>query len=375
MNRYYNPVRTVQGPGALGQLPELVEELSPKGHILLLLYCRDLLEHPALQRLCSQWGSRAAVRCFGQSNPNVEQLYQMYQETRELEIGLVIAIGGGSTLDVGKSLCCLYASPVDSVEQLREKIATKDYNRPACPWIGVPTTAGTGSEVTSWATIWDPQLGRKYSIDTPANYAYAALADPLLLGSMPLALAVSSALDAAAHAAESYWAKASNMASKALALEAIRLVMGHMEELLADPRSPGACDAMSQGSLLAGLAFSNTRTTACHSISYPLTMDYGIPHGAAVSLLLAPVAALNCGAAADARPLFTAFGVSGARELGEKITGILSRAGYPVSLGQWGIERQALPQLAERGITKGRADNNPVELTPQIVLEILTGLL
>lgn len=375
MNRYHNPVRTIQGPGALERLPQLVEELSPKGVVLLLLWNEKLSGHPVLRRLRSSWDNKIAVRCFGVSNPNVEQLYQMYQETKGLGIGLVVAIGGGSTLDVGKSLCCLYANPVDRVEELREKIVNREYVHPACPWIGVPTTAGTGSEVTCWATIWDPKQGRKYSIDTPENYAYAALADPQLLESMPLSLAVSSALDAAAHAAESYWARASNMASKALALQAIRLVMGHIGELLENPRSPSACDAMSQGSLLAGLAFSNTRTTACHSLSYPLTMDYGIPHGVAVSLLLAPVMALNCGAISDPQPLFAAFGVSGAQELGETVSGILERAGFSSSLSRWGVEKQALSQLAARGFTKGRSDNNPVELTPQTVCEILNKLL
>ena len=108
---------------------------------------------------------------------------------------------------------------------------------------------------------------------------------------MPLKLAVSSALDAAAHAVESYWAEGTNCVARALALQAIRMIMGNLDGLFEGKAE--AHDAMAKGSMLAGLAFSNTKTTACHSISYPLTMRYHIPHGAAVSMLLAPVMQLN----------------------------------------------------------------------------------
>lgn len=95
------------------------------------------------------------------------------------------------------------------------------------------TTAGTGSEVTCWATIWDPERDAKRSVECRENYAFAALVDPELAAGMPVTLAVSSALDAAAHAVESYWAKGTNAVSRGLALEAIRTIMGHMDGLLA----------------------------------------------------------------------------------------------------------------------------------------------
>lgn len=101
--------------------------------------------------------------------------------------------------------------------------------------------------------------------------------DPELAAGMPIALAVSSALDAAAHAVESYWAKGTNAVSRGLALEAVRTIMSGIDGLLEGTTE--AREAMARGSMLAGLAFSNTKTTACHSISYPLTMHYGIPHG------------------------------------------------------------------------------------------------
>ena len=376
MNYYYNPVRTCQGYGSLNQLSKLAQTCaSPESTILLLVWNKSVLEIPEIAAFVAQEKYHLVVQPFTASNPELTQLYEMYRHTRMLNVGLVIAIGGGSVLDVGKSLCCLYGKEIASEEDLRKMIRNKTYGSPACPWIGVPTTAGTGSEVTCWATIWDSPNNAKYSVDTPENYAYAALVDPTLAASMPLKLAVSSALDAVAHATESYWAKASNTVSKALALSAIRTIMGSIDTLLEDSGNEDAHNAMANGSMLAGLAFSNTRTTACHSISYPLTMQCHIPHGVAVSLLIGPVLDLNLPAIADVDALLDAFGVKEPYQAGERITAILEAAGHRVHLRQWGASEEMLPELVAHSITKGRADNNPVELTETVVYNILKSIL
>lgn len=376
MNCYYNPVRTYQGYGSLDQLSHLAQECaSPESTILLLVWNESVLEVPEIAKFVAKEKYHLVVQPFTASNPELTQLYEMYCQTRMLNVGLVIAIGGGSVLDVGKSLCCLYGREIPSAEALRKIIKSKTYGTPNCRWVGVPTTAGTGSEVTCWATIWDSPNNAKYSVDTPENYAYAAVVDPTLAASMPLKLAVSSALDAVAHATESYWAKASNAASKALALRAIRTVMENIDELLVNNDGRTAHDAMAKGSMLAGLAFSNTRTTACHSISYPLTMQCHIPHGVAVSLLMGPVLELNLPAIEDVDALLDAFGVNEPYQVRERITAILEAAGHPVRLTQWGASEEMLPELVAHSITKGRADNNPVELTEPVVYNILKSIL
>lgn len=376
MNCYYNPVRTYQGYGSLNQLSKLAQTwASPESTVLLLVWNESVLEIPEIAEFVAEEKYHLVVQPFTASNPELTQLYEMYCQTRMLNVGLVIAIGGGSVLDVGKSLCCLYGKEIASEEDLRQMIRNKTYGSPACPWIGVPTTAGTGSEVTCWATIWDSPNNAKYSVDTQENYAYAAVVDPTLAVSMPLKLAVSSALDAVAHATESYWAKASNTVSKALALSAIRTIMGSIDALLADGANQDAHDAMAKGSMLAGLAFSNTRTTACHSISYPLTMQCHIPHGVAVSLLLGPVLDLNLPAIDDVDALLDAFGVKEPYQVGERVTAILKAAGHPICLRQWGTAKEMLPDLVAHSITKGRADNNPVELTETVVYNILKSIL
>ena len=272
-------------------------------------------------------------------------------------------------MDVGKSLCCLYGKEISTADQLRRIISDKAYSTPKARWIGIPTTAGTGSEVTCWATIWDPVKDVKRSVESQENYAFAAIADSKLLENMPLGLAVSSALDAVAHGVESYWAKHSNLVSRQLALGAVSIIMSHIDDLLDGDRE--AFSYMSQGSMLAGMAFSNTKTTACHSISYPLTMHYQIPHGAAVSMLLAPVMKVNEPEIEKKELLFQALGVGDVRELGERVTDILKKGGFPTALSQWKVKKEDLDHLASLGLTKGRADNNPVDLTPEMIKGIL----
>ena len=231
LNTYYNPVRTYQGVGSLSVLPQLVNGLNPK-KILLLIWDKSVLENRYIKETAAAFADILTIKTFAWSNPEMFQLYEIYNETKNENYELVIAVGGGSVLDVGKSLCCLYAQPVESLEAMRTMIADKAYSKPQCKWIGIPTTAGTGSEVTCWATVWDSEHNKKYSVDTQDNYAYAAVIDPVLASSMPVKLAVSSALDAVCHAAESYWAKASNTVSRAAALAAIKIIMDNIDGLL-----------------------------------------------------------------------------------------------------------------------------------------------
>ena len=179
-------------------------------------------------------------------------------------------------------------------------------------------------------------------------------------------------MDAAAHAVESYWANHTNAVSRGLALEAIATVMDGIDGLLEN--APAAHEAMARGSLLAGLAFSNTKTTACHSISYPLTMRYNIPHGTAVALLLAPVLELNAPAVSGLDRRFRALGVEDAAGLQSRVRDLLERSGQSSTLQGWGVKMEELPRLAALGMTKGRADNNPVALDSGTIETLLRSI-
>ncbi len=376
LNRYYNPVRTLFGEHALRQLPQLAKAcVKPTEEILILAWDQSVADLDGVKQLREELGCTIHFHVVTCSNPEVSDLYAVYEQVKQQPISLVVGIGGGSILDVAKSLCMLFSAHIESEEELRSMIKSASYPASSCRWIGIPTTAGTGSEVTCWATIWDSPQKAKYSISSEENYAYACINDPILTQSMPLSLAISSALDAMAHAIESYWARATNATSRLYALEAISLLVKNIPALAEQPRSAEATAKVAHGSMLAGLAFSNTKTTAGHSISYPLTMKFNIPHGVAVSLVLAEVFAINMEQITELAPLMAALSIESSDDLRQFLKGMLTLAKYPTTLSDYGVTADDLEDLAAHSLTKGRADNNPVDLTEKSVVELLKNIL
>lgn len=373
MNTYYNPVRVFWGEHCLVDMKNVCEELGKK--VFLIKWSDKALDCNAGKEL-----KEALQQCevseevFTKSNPDISDLYELYEKKKNDRPDVIVAVGGGSVLDIAKSLAAILDKEYNSIEELRKAISEKSTGIPACPWIGIPTTAGTGSEVTCWATVWDGEKGSKLSLEEKRNYAYAAFVEPEFTMSMPMSLVVSSALDAVAHATESYWAKARNMVSGIYALKAISLIMDNLSPLIDEP-SKERYLAMAEASMLAGKAFSNTKTTACHSISYPLTLNYGIPHGVAVSMLLPALLKINEREIDGKEELLKAYGAVSVDEAGEKVKELLIKANISCKLSQWNVKQEDLAEIAEHCFTKGRMENNPVDLTVEDVQTVLENLL
>jgi phosphonate metabolism-associated iron-containing alcohol dehydrogenase len=150
----------------------------------------------------------------------------------------------------------------------------------------VPTTAGTGSEVTCWATVWDTHSGKKYSLSRPSLYPKHAVVDPTLMLGKPRQLTISTGLDALSHALESLWNVHVNPISTHHAVVAAREILNVLPQLIEDLQNVELRSRMAAAALSAGLAFSNTRTAIAHSISYPVTLHHGVVHGIACSFTL-----------------------------------------------------------------------------------------
>ena len=201
---------------------------------------------------------------------------------------VLIAVGGGTTLDLAKVLRCRPAN--DDFEVVVAAL------RGAAPWPAMsraplwllPTTAGTGSEVTRWATVWDTdhEPAVKRSLDEPWGFAERAFVDPALTLSCPPAVTRDTALDTLAHALESIWNHHANPVSDRLAVSAARRVLRHLPGALAQPRDLALRNELSLAALEAGLAFSQTRTALAHALSYDVTLQLGVPHGLACALWL-----------------------------------------------------------------------------------------
>lgn len=225
-----------------------------------------------------------------ESNPDLHALQKLIDSLLEKDVDAVVAIGGGSVIDSGKVLALALASEVAdlALEELID-IGSQYPIDTSLPLYAVPTTAGTGSEVTPFATVWDQRKKIKMSLSGPGIFPAYALVDPELTDSLPYDVTLSSGLDAINQAAESIWNKNLTPVSEAYGQAALREGFDALPKLLADLGNTVAREAMAQASVLAGLAISQTRTALCHAISYPLTSYFDVPHGLACAFTMSAV--------------------------------------------------------------------------------------
>jgi phosphonate metabolism-associated iron-containing alcohol dehydrogenase len=210
---------------------------------------------------------------------------------------VLVGLGGGTTLDLAKLVRCRpLAGGFDALAAALRGTAPWPAMARTPLWL-VPTTAGTGSEVTRWATVWDLQASPpvKRSFDEPWGYAERAFVDPLLTLSCPPGVTRSTALDTLAHALEALWNRHANPISSRLAIAAARRVIAHLPACVQHPDDPAVRSELSLAALEAGLAFSQTRTALAHALSYALTIEDGVPHGLACAVWLPTVWALAAG--------------------------------------------------------------------------------
>lgn len=214
------------------------------------------------------------------------------------QVDVIVALGGGSVMDSAKFLAAGHGQYAAVLAHLNGEATPA---QPALPIIAIPTTAGTGSELTKWATVWDPERGRKLSLNRDDLYPQAAFIDPLITASLPWPITLSSGLDALSHALESIWNVNANPITRDFAISAARDVLDALPRLQADPADGAAREVLARGAMRAGLAFSNTQTALAHNISYPITLHHGVPHGIACSFCLPEVmiAAIGVDAVCD----------------------------------------------------------------------------
>jgi len=220
-----------------------------------------------------------------ESEPSVQWLESRFPQVREVELDHIVAIGGGSCIDTAKVLAFAYARPeVASLSVLASSASEATRMTPNIT--AVPTTAGTGSEVTSFATVWDRKYQRKLSVDHESLTPTHALLIPEALSSLRKRNAVAPLLDAMSHSLESLWNSSSSEFSDVHACSALRKIFEFGPEYLLGVREPQVLRHVQLAATNAGIAIQQTRTSIAHAVSYPLTLNKGIPHGYACAFLL-----------------------------------------------------------------------------------------
>lgn len=277
---YYNPVSV-----EIKSLDNLIEYVT--GPNILIVTTPGNEKRGVVDRVkkilaCHQ----VTVWCGVKSNPNIQDLTEAIEALRSLNVNCVVGLGGGSSLDVAKVLAVMLPSTTGPtlLEIFQEEVKPRWSQR--LPLITIPTTSGTGSEVTPYATIWDPVKGKKYSLAGNFVYPDIALLDVNLTTSLSYEDTLYPALDAISHALESLWNKNCTPITEAYALQALDLINKSLPNVLIKLPSIQSRQSLQIASMLAGMAISQTKTALAHSISYPITLHYGVPHGLASSFTL-----------------------------------------------------------------------------------------
>jgi alcohol dehydrogenase len=353
--RYHNPVRVVSAAGAASTLGEHIAYRR-----LALVTTPGFTRRGVVDRIRASLGERLVeVLDEVKPNPDVRDVDAQAARLRGLDLDAIIALGGGSSIDSAKGLARALPLPVDFslTGHFREGLPLPAGR--ALPVVALPTTAGTGAEVTPFGTLWDFERAKKYSVVGDDLYPAVALLDSELTLGLPWDVTVSSGLDAVSHALESAWNRNASPISLALCGKSLQLSLSALPRLLEQPDDRDARGGMLQASLLAGMAISQTRTALAHSISYPLTARFGLPHGLACSFTLPVIARFN--AAADDGRLHDLARATGF----EDMQGLASGLSRPFRrLGVAAMFQEHIPDLSAPGMlldemfTPGRADNN-----------------
>ncbi|MFC1717298.1 iron-containing alcohol dehydrogenase family protein [Candidatus Poribacteria bacterium] len=313
-------------------------------------------------------------------DPSTETVDRGAELAREGGDDVVIGIGGGSALDAAKAIACMVKNEVSVAEyQLGREI-----EQPGLPFIAIPTTAGTGAEITKNAVLTNKEKEIKQSVRSPLMIAKVAIVDPLLTVTMPPDVTAATGMDALTQAIESYVTLASNPISDTLALRAISLISQNLARAFTDGGDIDAREGMALGSLMSALAFANSSLGAVHGLAHPMGGLFDVPHGVSCALLLPYIMEYNLPVRitkyaqiaeamgqniSEARSEEDAarMAVMAAREL-------ISLLQLPQHLRDVGIFQYDIITIA--GAARGSSlNNNPRSTTPASLQEILSAAL
>jgi alcohol dehydrogenase len=371
----YHPLtRIVYGPGTLARLGELACELGAHRPLVVTDPGLEEAGHPQ-RALASLRDAELEPILFDgvEENPTSRVVEIGMDIARRERIDSLIAVGGGSSMDVAKGINFLLTNGGQMSDYRGFGKATK----PMLPSIGVPTTAGTGSEAQSYALIADEKTHLKMACGDRKAAFRAAILDPEVTVSQPRGVTAVTGIDALSHALESYVCTHRNPLSQAFAREAWRALEQNFDRVLRNPNDLDARGAMQLGANFAGAAIENSMLGACHACANPLTAHYGLTHGIAIGILLPhvlrfnneTVSALYRDLAHDVG-LINGDALAAGEVLAQRIAGFVQTAGLPSRLSDCGISRGILPVLAEEAAQQWTGRYNPRPVSESDLLHL-----
>src|SRR3989344_714337 len=369
------------GPASLAYLKTILEDENPSS--IFLVTGKQSYRDSGAQKVIEPLLEPYQVTSFSDFslNPQLEDVKRGIDLFRKSESELVIAVGGGSAIDIAKAINFLAAqkdAPEDHIINKQvPQIKPKSF-------VAIPTTSGTGSEATHFAVVYIHKA--KYSLAHEEwmlrDYVFL---DPTLTYNLPKYITASAGIDALCQAMESYWSTQSTEESKSFAQRAITLILDNLEGAVNNPYSKNR-EAMMTGANLAGKAINISKTTACHSVSYPMTSYFGVSHGHACALTLAEMCLYNSDVTdndcLDKREavyvksilseLCGLFQVESIEEMQQKINKIMDQIWLTRKLQDLHISASEHHDvIVANGFNPERVKNNPRELTEKALREML----
>ncbi len=357
---FHLPTRIVFGRGRVGELGPLL----PPGcdRIFLVTDATIVRKTPALDRVLGALpGKDVQVFDRVEENPSLATVEAAAREARAFGAELIIGLGGGSPMDAAKGAALLATNP----EPLMPYLEGRPLAQPPLPIVAIPTTSGTGSEVTPFAVFTDRDAGQKMGYGHPGIFPVLALLDPELTYTMPVSVVIDTGLDVLAHAVEAFLSTASFPMNDALARQAMEVVLAELGR--AAQKEPEAMDRMAAASAAAGAAITHGSTILPHIMGYPLTVYRGVPHGRASAVMLVHVlAALRKQSTCPekVKAVDTLFAACGG------LDGFLGALGVSARLSDYGVREEDIPLFARKTIVKGDVKITPADVTVEYLERI-----
>jgi alcohol dehydrogenase len=304
-------------------------------------------------------------------NPSLNYLEKKILENRNFKFDAILAIGGGSVIDSAK-VFARFAN-LENDNKLKHYLTEPGLLKfNAIPLVAVPTTSGTGSEVTPFATIWDFEEGRKYSLTGRDLIPAHVVLDPLLTISLPQQVTITSGLDAISHALESVWNKNATQATKNLAFASLKLSIKNLAKITQNLDCLESRIYLQKASFLAGLAISVTQTGLAHSISYPLTTEYKMPHGIACSFTLPEIFKFNLKSSDfSINELLNSLDCAEPMDIYNLLISLFNVVELPKLFKKYVKQKEKVFILSEKMLNPDRSENNILPISQIDLSEIL----
>lgn len=347
------PTRLVGGSGSIRALPEVLEGVGSR---TVLVVTDPLLSKAGpmvmVQQVLDKAGVRYGVSTAVEPDPTVAVVQELLAEIKKGGYDLLLAVGGGSAMDTAKAAGILATNG----GSIQDYDGNDVFQVPPLPMVAIPTTAGTGSEVSISANITDTATNKKMSIRHQLNPARAAILDPAMVATLSPKQAIYPGLDALSHAVEAYVSLWANPFSDAAAGHAIQLIGRYLRPFIANRADAEAAYAMQTGATLAGMAFTSARTGYVHCLARAIGGAYPVTHGLVCAVLMPVVMAYNQSAAperfcqiaqwlgADTRGVSSEAGAALAVEAVRQLN---THLGVPQRLSEVGVDRHQISAMAD----------------------------